>query len=581
MAEPHMRTVTATGIDLIVVELCDRRQGLGDPLREWCFQSELENYLYSNWQTRGSFFKLLSRAGADGQSLCLRRKAVDEGLVTDAEFIGMRNAINRAARVFTVVPLAAIKLALNTYGRSPKSEALADALDLEPFEEEEEEGEDGEEGEEEGEEEGKEEEEEDGAGGAAGSAAAGPSNPDGGDDPRDEHCPSTDEEVDPPDVEHKDKAPRTASYALSEIPVELEVELSALEEWRTSPINQNRKGTAVADITSDNQRKNILRLLGWLVHQKKLARPTLMAFASEQIGAAVQLYVKFLLEEKGRKYSSIAQYLSCFISAAQFLQSRRADASSKPVDNLKSMHAQAMQMARQQATFEQTTPSKPTLDWADVQRARCRAEEALAALGQDADPVKRQELTCDVALMMCLTAQAPDRVGVTRLLKLGTTLVRAEDGGFQLDLSQPGDHKTIATFGPSITTVPATITSALKKHIALAAVPHSGYIFAASGNPFEPLQSVQWTRLVKALFKSYSGVALAPKDLRSSHVTWLKSGDHDDETLRSAAQAMRHSSKTQDSAAYNKGKSNRLVQRSVDAAAAFAAKFSPGAGAAW
>ena len=45
-----MRTVTAAGIDLIVVELCDR-QGLGNPLREWCFQSELENYLYSSWQT--------------------------------------------------------------------------------------------------------------------------------------------------------------------------------------------------------------------------------------------------------------------------------------------------------------------------------------------------------------------------------------------------------------------------------------------------------------------------------------------------------------------------------------------------
>ena len=137
-----------------------------------------------------------------------------------------------------------------------------------------------------------------------------------------------------------------------------------------------------------------------------------------------------------------------------------------------------------------------------------------------------------------------------------------------------------ATFGPSITTVPVAITAALKKHIALTAVPHSGYIFTAPANPFEPLQPVQWTRLVKALFMSYSGVALAPKDLRSSHVTWLKSGDHDDETLRSAAQAMRHSSKTQDSTAYNKGKSNRLVQRSVDAAAAFAAKFSPGAGAA-
>ena len=101
---------------------------------------------------------------------------MDEGLVTDAEFIGMRNAINRAARVFTVVPLAAIKLALTTYGRSPKAEALADALDLEPFEEEEVEGEEeGEEGEEwevfgdendelpdEGEEEGEEEGEKEG-----------------------------------------------------------------------------------------------------------------------------------------------------------------------------------------------------------------------------------------------------------------------------------------------------------------------------------------------------------------------------------------------------------------------------------
>ena len=85
MAQPPTRTVTAAGIDLIVVELYDRRQGPANPLLQWLFQSELENYLYSNWQTRGSFFHLLSRAGADGQSLCLRRKAVDEGLVTDAE----------------------------------------------------------------------------------------------------------------------------------------------------------------------------------------------------------------------------------------------------------------------------------------------------------------------------------------------------------------------------------------------------------------------------------------------------------------------------------------------------------------
>ena len=163
---------------------------------------------------------------------------------------------------------------------------------------------------------------------------------------------------------------------------------------------------------------------------------------------------------------------------------------------------------------------------------------------------QRREAVRDVALMMCLTHQPPDRVGVCRLLKLGGTLKRTPAGGFELDLSEPGDHKTIAAFGPSLTTVPEAIAKALKAHLALSAVPESGgYVFSAPDDPFEPLQPFQWTRLIQAMFKRHSGVALAPKDLRSSHVTWLKTGEHDDATLRAAAQAMRHSSKTQDSAA--------------------------------
>ena len=586
-----MRTVTAAGIELIVVDLCDRRHGLGNPIREWCFQSELENYLYSNWQTRGSFFQLLARAGADGQSICLRRKSVEEGLVTDSEFIAMRNAINPGARVFTLVPFAAIELALTTYGKSPRAGALADALDLDPFSESEEEEEEGEEQEEEEEEEeeGDGDESEDGGGGgggAGGSAAAGPSSAHG-DDPSDDAYAETEEEENAPDVDgvssSKGNAPRQASYALAEIPPDLNAELNALEQWRISPINMSRKAVAVAEITAGTQRQNVVRLLGWLVHEGKLARPTLNAFASAQIGAAVQLYIKFLVDEKRRKYSSIAVYLCSFIAAARFVHARRSNGATagatvdaKPVGDLKSMLAQVLQMARQQTAIELTKPSKPSLDWADVQRARCRAQEGLAALGKDANPAQRQELTRDVALMMCLTHQAPDRVGVTRLLKLGGTLKRTPAGGFQLDLSAPGDHKTIGAFGASLTTMSAAIVAAIKPHLALSAVPNEGYVFAASANPFEPMQPYQWTRFIQSVFKRYSGVALAPKDLRSAHVTWLKTGEHDDATLRAAAQAMRHSSKTQDSAAYHKGKSDRLVQKSVVAAEAFAAKFRPG-----
>ena len=593
-----MHTVTAAGIELTVVQLHDRRQSLAAPIQQWCFQSELENYLYANWQTKGSFFKLLSRAGADGLSLCLRRKAVEEGLVTDTEFIAMRNVVSPAARAYTLVPAEAIKRALMTYGKTPRAEALAAALHLDPFSEpdddEEEEEEEGEEEEEEEEEEEQHEEdadeESDGGGGeAAGSSGAGTSGLGG--DPTDDACADTEEEEEdePPvaDGPIGGKAPSRSTYALSEIPAGLEAELTALEQWRVSPINMSRNGTAVASTTSKKEGDNILRLLGWLVHEKKLARPTLHAFGALQIGPAVQLYVKFLVEVKGRKYSTIANYVASYIAAARFVHARHLAASAgsvttsvrstKPIDDLKSLHMQLKQQGRKEATFDITKPTNGTLDWTGVQLARCRAEKALTALGEEADLAQRQERTRDVALMMCLTHQPPDRVGVCRMLKLGGTLKRTPAGGFVLDLSEPGDHKTIAAFGPSLTTVPEAIAKALKAHLALSAVPESGgYVFSALDDPFEPLQPFQWTRLIQAMFKRYSGVALAPKDLRSSHVTWLKTGEHDDATLRAAAQAMRHSSKTQDSAAYNKGKSDRLVQQAVDAAASFASKFTAG-----
>ena len=199
----------------------------------------------------------------------------------------------------------------------------------------------------------------------------------------------------------------------------------------------------------------------------------------------------------------------------------------------------------------------------------------MAALNTDSDLSKRKQATRDVAILMFLTHQPPDRVGVCRLLKLGSTLKRTPNGGFDLDLSQPGDHKTIAAFGPTCTTVPMAIARAFHAHLNLSQVPHGGYVFAAADSPFDPLTPVQWTRLVQRIFKQHSGVALAPKDLRSSHVTWLRGDEHDDETLRSAALAMRHSSKTAASSSYDKERSDRLVQKSMHAAAEFAARFRP------
>ena len=53
----------------------------------------------------------------------------------------------------------------------------------------------------------------------------------------------------------------------------------------------------------------------------------------------------------------------------------------------------------------------------------------------------------------------------------------------------------------------------------------------------KPLSAPQWIKLVKAAFKTHAGVPLAPKELRSSFITFLHSGHNSDAVgrLRHAA----------------------------------------------
>ena len=64
--------------------------------------------------------------------------------------------------------------------------------------------------------------------------------------------------------------------------------------------------------------------------------------------------------------------------------------STKPIDDLKSLHMQLKQQGRKEATFDITKPTNGTLDWTGVQLARCLAEKALTALGEEANMAQRQ-----------------------------------------------------------------------------------------------------------------------------------------------------------------------------------------------
>lgn len=216
------------------------------------------------------------------------------------------------------------------------------------------------------------------------------------------------------------------------------------------------------------------------------------------------------------------------------------------------MHRQCRQQARQQDQFDVSGKAE-FLDWEAVQRVRVAAEKALGSAKTKAAKLK---LIRDVTILRLLADQPPDRVGVVRTLRLGGSLKRKPDGSYELDLSEPGAHKTSAVFGATRTSINASISPWLDRYITAAEIPADGHIFHARGDKRVVIAPSAWSKCVKATFARHGDVALCPKDARASFITFLRSDDHDDETVKAAATAMRHSSKIQASATYDKGLSD-------------------------
>ena len=122
----------------------------------------------------------------------------------------------------------------------------------------------------------------------------------------------------------------------------------------------------------------------------------------------------------------------------------------------------------------------------------------------------------DCCLLTLLTYQPPDRVRLMRTLRLGTSLKRAGEGLFQLNVASPAAHKTAAFFGATRTTLPTAICKRITAYINAAGLEDGDFLFYARDDASESLKPPAWTRLVKACFKRHSAhkVALAPKELR-------------------------------------------------------------------
>ena len=576
-----VRQGVASGVSVSVVQLVDRRLGASTKSQEWAFQREVEAALYDNGfaEQTGAVYRLLKRSGVQRRTLPLKKACIQQGLVTRVEFGWLCGHLGDV-RSFTLIPLDALGAALSVYGREERSVALVAALGMtrpddwqEDEEEEEEEDQEDEEG-------------------------------DGGDDEAEDDASVAATEVMEERLEEEDlcndaeagetvasssgfaaqdaasdHTTKKVKVAKLEASPALARQLDALDAHRSVALNVQRAGGCVVPATRESDRARILRFIKWMGDTLTFkSQPTLTIFAHSRIGPVAHQYIKELVEKHECKYSYAAKMAASFVIAAKFVASRRTTTTATddvPVAQLAALHRQCSQQARQEDQFD-VGRKMAFLDWEAVQRVRVAAEKALGSAKTKAAKLK---LTRDVMVLRLLADQPPDRVGVVRTLRLGGSLKRKPDGSYELDLSEPGAHKTSAVFGATRTSINASISPWLDRYIAAADIPGDGFLFHARGEKGVVVAPSAWSKCVKATFARHGDVALCPKDARASFITFLRGGDHDDETVKAAAIAMRHSSKIQASATYDKGGSDRRVSAAMKVAADYSAKFSSGAAA--
>jgi hypothetical protein len=573
-----VRRGDASGVTASVVRLVDRRSGASD-WQEWAFQREVEAALYGNGfaEQTGAVYRLLKRSGVQGRTLPLKKSCIGQGLVTQDEFELLRRHLGDAVRSLTLIPLDALGSALSVYGREERSVALVAALGMklpDGWQEEAEAEED------EDEEDEDDDEEEDGGDDEADSDEVSVTATEVMEERLEDEDFCSDAEageaVASPPAAHRasDHTPKRVKVAELEVSPALTRQLDAMNAHRAVALNVERSGGCVASTTRESDRARILRFIKWMNNTLTFkSPPTLTIFAHSRIGPVAHQYIRELIEKHERKYSYAAKMAASFVIAAKFVASRRTATTATddtPVVQLAALHRQCSQQARQESNFD-VGGKTDFLDWEAVQRVRLAAEKALGAVKTKAAKLK---LTRDVTVLRLLADQPPDRVGVIRTLRLGGSLKRKPDGSYELDLSEPGAHKTSSIFGATRTSINASISPWLDRYIESADIPADGFLFHARGDTRVVITPSAWSKCVKATFARHGDIALCPKDARASFITFLRGGDHDDETVKAAAIAMRHSSKIQASATYDKGGSDRRVSAAMKVASDFSAKFS-------
>ena len=117
-------------------------------------------------------------------------------------------------------------------------------------------------------------------------------------------------------VEEEADAQIMSNFQLNPVPQGLESQLQGFSAFRSAPFNRHRSTGAVTDTSSEHDRQNALRFLGYCVREKG-QQPDLRVFAAPNVGELTEAYLT-ALKERGLKASSLANYTNSILSVSSY-----------------------------------------------------------------------------------------------------------------------------------------------------------------------------------------------------------------------------------------------------------------------
>ena len=350
------------------------------------------------------------------------------------------------------------------------------------------------------------------------------------------------------------KSSKSVTLSESEMSLQLRLDLAEIRKFYSLPINHDRDGGVLQDVSIVKMLERIRGFL-WFLKKVKGVEPALTYCVNPEV---LQQFVEFMMKNRGIKAITCSRYVSSLISVCKVpLVCPQDEQKGESLEKIRSIQRQLERLSRQE-TIDSNSPN--------LQRNKVVYSELLELCREfkwevsEKTGVDRARSCMNLCLLLMYCTVNPGRVKEYISLRIykgqsgeqlkGQNFIWfKEDGGIEL---LENNYKTRKTYGLNTTDVSSIkylnyylqLYNSKMRSLLLHGNDHDFFFVAARGNPFS---HISYNSYISGLFEKYLSRRLTTVDLRKVVVDYFlslpESGDY---SLReSFATLMKHSVRTQ------------------------------------